>query len=136
MPHPSRAIATILVALALAGPDISRTKAPARPPSPASNRSAQRLDLFQRQVEADRKALGIPGLSMVVIQDGDVLSARGFGYADIEHRIPATADTLYHIASVPKTFTSILVMQLVEQGKLDLDEPVSHYSGDFKDDRS
>ncbi|MDR7098835.1 CubicO group peptidase (beta-lactamase class C family) [Lysobacter niabensis] len=135
MPHPSRAIATILVAaLALAGPAISRPKAPARPQSAASNGSAQRLDLFQRQVEADRNALGIPGLSMVVIEDGDVLSARGFGYADIEHRIPATADTLYHIASVTKTFTSILVMQLVEQGKLDLDEPVSHYSSDFKDD--
>ena len=63
-----------------------------------------------------------------------MLSARGFGYADVEHRIPATPDTLYHIASVTKTFTAILVLQLVEQGKLDLDEPVSRYSDDFKDD--
>jgi CubicO group peptidase (beta-lactamase class C family) len=56
------------------------------------------------------------------------------GYADVEQRIPATPDTLYHIASLTKTFTAILVLQLVEQGKLDLDEPVSRYSDDFKDD--
>jgi CubicO group peptidase (beta-lactamase class C family) len=89
---------------------------------------------FERRVDADRNALKIPGLSIIVIQNGEVLSARGFGYADVEHRIPATPDTLYHIASVTKTFTAILVLQLVEQGKLDLDEPVSRYSEDFKDD--
>lgn len=54
--------------------------------------------------------------------------------AQPERRIPATADTLYHLASVTKTFAAILVLQLVEQGKLDLDEPVSRYSDDFKDD--
>ncbi len=69
-----------------------------------------------------------------MIQDGNLISARGFGHADVERRIPATADTLYHLASVTKTFTAILVLQLVEQGKLDLDEPVSRYSTDFKDD--
>jgi N-acyl-D-amino-acid deacylase len=50
---------------------------------------------FERRVEADRSALKIPGLSIMVIQDGEVLSARGFGYADAEQRIPATPDTLY-----------------------------------------
>jgi CubicO group peptidase (beta-lactamase class C family) len=89
---------------------------------------------FERRVEADRNALKIPGLSIIVIQDGEVLSARGFGYADIERRIAATPDTLYHIASVTKTFTATLVLRLAEQGKLDLDEPVSRYSDDFKDD--
>src|SRR6185436_13890659 len=59
---------------------------------------------FERRVEADRNALKIPGLSIIVIQNGEVLSARGFGYADVEHHIPATPDTLYHIASLTKTF--------------------------------
>src|SRR6185436_18270197 len=90
---------------------------------------------FERRVEADRNALKIPGLSIIVIQNGEVLSARGFGYADVEHRIPATPDTLYHIASVTKTFTAILVLQLVEQGKLDLDAPVSRYVPEIQDDR-
>ena len=98
--------------------------------------SAQTPDVpaFERRVEADRDALKIPGLSTIVIRDGEVLSAKGFGYADVERRIPATPDTLYHIASLTKTFTAILVLQLAERGKLDLDEPVSHYSEDFKDD--
>lgn len=59
-------------------------------------------------------------------------SARGFGHTDVERRIPATPDTLYDIASLTKTFTAILVLQLVEQCKLDLDEPGSRYSDDFK----
>ena len=49
--------------------------------------------------------------------------------------MPATPDTLYHIASVTKTFTAILVLQLVEQGKLDLDAPVSRYVPEIQDDR-
>jgi CubicO group peptidase (beta-lactamase class C family) len=63
-----------------------------------------------------------------------VLWAKGFGYADYENRIPATPDTVYHIASETKPFAATLVMQLVEQGKVDLDDPVSHYSSDFTDD--
>lgn len=101
---------------------------------PVSERNASPVNAFEKQVEADRSALGIPGLSIVVIQNGDVLTARGFGYADLEHRVPATPETLYHIASLTKTFTAVLVLRLVEQGKLDLDEPVSHYSGDFAGD--
>jgi CubicO group peptidase (beta-lactamase class C family) len=130
--HASRTIATaLLTGLALIG--AGAVRAQALEPAPAEHND-RRVDRFHEQVEADRNALKIPGLSMVVIEDGKVLSDRGFGYADIERRIPATPDTLYHIASVTKTFTAILVLQLVEQGKLDLDEPVSHYSTDFKDD--
>ena len=100
----------------------------------AARAQTPNVQAFERRAEAERTALKIPGLSIVVIQNGEVRSARGFGYADVEHRIPATPDTLYHIASLTKTFTAILVLQLVEQGKLDLDEPVSRYSDDFKDD--
>jgi CubicO group peptidase (beta-lactamase class C family) len=94
----------------------------------------QRIERFRRQVEAYRDRLKIPGLSAAIVEDGRLSWAGGFGYADLERRIPATADTLYHIASLTKTFTAILVLQLVEQGKLDLDEPIAHYSKDFKDD--
>ena len=79
--------------------------------------------------------LKIPGLSAVILEDGEVLWTQGFGYADVERRVPATPDTLYHLASVTKTFTAILVLQLVEQGKLDLDAPVSRYVPEIKDDR-
>jgi len=89
---------------------------------------------FEKQVEEFRKRLEIPGLSAVIIQDQKVAWAQGFGFADAENRVPATPDTVYHIASLTKPIAATLVMQLVEQGKLNLDEPMSHYSTDFKDD--
>src|SRR5262245_4851339 len=99
-----------------------------------ASRSQERQARFENQVEALRALLRIPGLSAVIVKDQEVLWAKGFGYADLENRIAATPDTVYHIASLTKTFASTVIMQLVEQGKLDLDEPISHYSSDFKDD--
>jgi CubicO group peptidase (beta-lactamase class C family) len=104
------------------------------PERPVSGQEAPRIAAFRQQVEADRERLKIPGLSTVVLEDGKVLWTEGMGFADVEHQVPATPDTLYHVASLTKTFTAILVWQLVEQGRLDLDEPASHYSSDFKDD--
>jgi len=99
-----------------------------------SAEDTKRLRSFENQVENLRQQLKIPGLSAAIIKDQKLIWAKGFGYADLEKKIPATPDTLYHLASVTKTFASMLIMQLVEQGKLDLDEPMSHYSTDFKDD--
>ena len=93
-----------------------------------------RLARFETQVDELRKLLKIPGMSAVVVKDQKVIWAKGFGFADLENKVPATPDTLYHIASLTKTFAATLIMQLVEQGKLDLNEPMSHYSSDFKDD--
>jgi len=100
----------------------------------ASGDEKKRLERFEKEVDELRNRLRIPGLSAVIVKDQKVLWARGFGFADLENRVPATPDTLYSIASVTKTFAATLVMKLVEQGKLDLDEPVSRYSSDFKDD--
>ena len=99
-----------------------------------SSRDEQRVERFEKQADELRELLKIPGMSAVIVNDQDVLWAKGFGFADLEKRAPATPDTVYHIASLTKTFAATLIMQLVEQGKLDLDEPVSHYSSDFKDD--
>lgn len=93
-----------------------------------------RLERFEKQVDALRNRLKIPGLSAVIIKDQEVLWAKGYGFADLENRIPATPGTLYSIASLTKTFAATLILQLVEQGKLGLEEPISHYSSDFKDD--
>ncbi len=99
-----------------------------------SNAAQQRLARFEKQTEEFRQLLRIPGMSAVILKDQQVLWAEGFGFADLQSQIPAAPDTLFHIASLTKTFSATLVMQLVEQGKLDLDEPVSHYSSDFEDD--
>ncbi len=74
----------------------------------------------------------IPGAVVVVVKDGKVLTARGFGYADVDKRTPVDPDrTLFRPGSVSKLVTWTAVMQLVEQGKLNLDQDVNTYL-DFK----
>jgi len=74
----------------------------------------------------------IPGAVVVVVKDGKVLTARGFGYADVEKRTPVDGErTLFRPGSVSKLVTWTAVMQQVEQGKLDLDADVNTYL-DFK----
>ena len=107
---------------------------PGRNAHDISTQDKKRLERFEKDVDQFRARLKIPGMSAVIIKDQKVLWAKGFGFADLENRVPATPDTLFHLASVTKTFAATLIMQLVEQGKLNLDEPMSHYSTDFKDD--
>jgi CubicO group peptidase (beta-lactamase class C family) len=72
----------------------------------------------------------IAGGAIVVVKDGSVLFAHGYGYADLAHRTPVSPDTtLFRIGSVSKLFTWTAVMQLVEQHKLDLDRDVNDYLG-------
>ena len=70
----------------------------------------------------------IAGGVVTVVKDGQVLFARGYGYADLDKRIPVSAErTLFRPGSTSKLFTWTAVMQLVEQGKLDLDRDVNAY---------
>ena len=74
----------------------------------------------------------IPGAVVVVVKDGEVLLQKGYGYADVAKRTPVDpATTLFRPGSVSKLFTWTAVMQLVEQGKLDLDADINQYL-DFK----
>ena len=123
-------LAVVLVANASALGAQTRSGASVAP----SSQDEKRLARFESQVDELYKLLQIPGVSAAIVKDQKLLWARGFGFADLEKRIPAAPDTVYSIASLTKTFAATLVMQLVEQGKLDLDEPISRYSSDFKDD--
>lgn len=69
----------------------------------------------------------LPGLSASVVRGSEVVWARGFGFRDLAHGLAATPHTLYAIASLTKSFTSLAIMQLAEQGKLDIDDPVERY---------
>ncbi len=72
-----------------------------------------------------------PGISIGVQQGGEVVFAGGFGYADLENEVPATADTVYRIGSVTKQFTAAAAMLLVEEGKLDLSSDLREYLPDY-----
>lgn len=73
----------------------------------------------------------VPGLSVAVIDRGRVILTKGYGLADVENSVPATADTIYRIASISKSITATAAMKLVEAGKLDLDAPIQRYCQDF-----
>ncbi|MCI2424667.1 beta-lactamase family protein [Candidatus Acetothermia bacterium] len=70
----------------------------------------------------------LPGLSAAVIKGDEVIWKKGFGFRNLECGFPATPSTLYRIGSVTKSFTALSIMQLVEQGKLRLDDPVANYA--------
>ena len=86
------------------------------------------MELCPLQLERD----DIAGATIAIVKDGKLLFAKGYGYADYEKKKPVSADeTLFRPGSVSKLFTWTAVMQLVEQGKLDLDRDVNAYL-DFK----
>lgn len=76
---------------------------------------------FAAVLEKLRSAARIPGLSAAVVRDGRVVFQRGFGFANLEGRVPATPETPYNIASVTKPISAVVALKLVEEGRLDLD---------------
>jgi CubicO group peptidase (beta-lactamase class C family) len=74
----------------------------------------------------------VPGLSLAVVKDGKVVYARGFGARRFKDNAPATPNTLYGVGSCTKSFTALAIMQLVEQGKLSVHDPVRKHLPEFK----
>lgn len=106
-----------------------------RAPRPATNlRGIDALDAWLESLTAHRTP---PALDVVVLRDGQEVYRRSFGVADCEGERPASADGLYHYWSVTKLFTATAVMQLVEEGRLRLDDAVTdHLPGFATVDRS
>ncbi len=90
-----------------------------------SGRSANRA--FDEDLESLKEYFHIPGMAAIVTENGNIKYEKYFGFADLDTRRPVDSATLFPIASVTKTFAAVLLMQLVEDGKLDLDEPVNKY---------
>jgi len=107
-------------------------------PTPPWENAVGGLEPFVDAFFADRRAgrlgeLRIPGLVFVAVQDGEVLLAKGYGQASIEEDLPVDpAGTVFRIGSVSKLFVAVAVMQLVEQGQLDLHADVSQYLESFQ----
>jgi CubicO group peptidase (beta-lactamase class C family) len=82
---------------------------------------------FEKIVERGLKELNAPGVAMAVVKDDEVIFAKGFGYRDVEKKIPMTADTLVAIGSASKAFTTFAMGVLVDEGKLEWEKPVRNY---------
>jgi CubicO group peptidase (beta-lactamase class C family) len=96
-------------------------------PEVSAGESTEQWEKFETKLEYLRQQMKIPGMSAAVVMDQNLVWAKGFGYADRENRIRATPDTPYHLASVTKTIAALLIMQLVQEGAVSLDDPVSKY---------
>ena len=86
---------------------------------------------LSQKVVAEMKRLSIPGVAIGVWHKGREHSD-GFGITSVENPLPVTSDTLFQVGSISKTFTGTLIMQLAEQGKVNLDTPVRTYIKDLK----
>ncbi len=73
----------------------------------------------------------VPGLSVAVVENGNIEWAGGFGFADLENNVPASERTLFRLGSISKTLTAVGAMELWERGKIDLDAPVQKYCPAF-----
>ena len=82
-------------------------------------------DLLRERIEGALEETGTPGAAVVVIRDGRIAWSRGFGLADVAGQRPATPETLFRVGSISKTFVSMAVLQLVEAGRLRLDQTVA-----------
>jgi CubicO group peptidase (beta-lactamase class C family) len=89
--------------------------------APATNSYEKALAAIEAKVDARRQELGIPGMSLVIVKDDQVIFAKGLGYKDFENRVPVTADTQFAIGSATKAFTALTVLMSQDEGKLSLD---------------
>lgn len=91
----------------------------------------KKFKTIARKIVAEMKRLDVPGVSIGIWHRRKEHTA-GFGVTSVEHPLPITADTLFQVGSISKTFTGTMLMQLAEQKKVDLDAPVRTYIKDFK----
>ena len=117
-------VAVLLTALSLPA-GLRAQAAPAAHPREADIARARRI------ITDTMRALGTPGASISVIQDGKIVWSEGFGLADLEQQVPVTPRTVFRIGSVSKPLTATALGLLVEQGKVDLDAPVQRYVPGF-----
>jgi CubicO group peptidase (beta-lactamase class C family) len=101
---------------------------------PAHAQDAQSQAKLDAKLRAAEKWLdvyleqeAVPGASVAIVHDQKIIWSKGFGYANLAGKVPATPQTRYSICSVSKLFTAIAAMQLRDQGKLDIDKPVGDY---------
>jgi D-alanyl-D-alanine carboxypeptidase len=116
---PLALLGALLISPALAG----QTR-----PDPASDPDVQgAIRLFSAWMEGQIAYRGLPGVAVGVVADQDLVWSTGYGYADVAAKRPMTAETKFRMASHSKLFTATAIMQLREEGKLRLDDPVVTY---------
>jgi len=123
---PGRIAFTLAIMLAGSSPAFLPSALAAQAPP----RFAARVDSL---VKAEMALQELVGLSLAVIHRGRIVLERGWGFANLEHRVPATPATVYQSGSVGKQFTAGAIMLLVQEGRAGLDDPVTRFFPDAPD---
>ena len=118
----------VITALTLITPCSSQSSTPVKRVTSRTT-LARKIDAI---VEASRHELKLPSVSIAVIRGHKLVLAKGYELADRAAGAPATAHTIYAIGSLSKQFTAAAIMKLYEEGRLQLDEPVTKYLHDYR----
>ncbi|HXU29129.1 MAG TPA: serine hydrolase domain-containing protein, partial [Thermoanaerobaculia bacterium] len=107
------------------------------PPLPAwgkdpATSAPKNLAELDARLAASFTEAGIPGATVAIVENGEVVLAKGYGFADVAAKKPATADSVFRAGSISKSLTGIAVMTLVEQGKLSLDARLAELAPEVK----
>lgn len=93
----------------------------------ASLAPAADADRIDTLIESQMRQKKIPGVSLAIVRDGQVIKTKGYGYSNLELRAPVTEQTVFEIGSLTKQFTAVLVMMLASEGKIGLDDKLARY---------
>jgi len=127
-----RQVANVVLALVAAVSVLAGCSTmPIRPESLARGDYSYTKEYISWLIHKEMKKNDVTGLSIALVDDQRVVWAEGFGYADEANKIPATPETVYRAGSISKLLTATAVMQLAEQGKMDIDKPLQTYLPEF-----
>src|SRR6185503_1968313 len=115
----AHALISLLLALSLTSSDMAQSQSP--------RNFAQARREFKVFYDQEMRKHGIVGSGFMLIQDREVIAQEFFGLANLEKQQPVDEDTIFHWASITKTFTGIAIMQLRDRGLLKLDDPIVKY---------
>lgn len=126
-----RLVPVFVTALVLAGVALSAQPPPQPPAVPNGRVSDAQAAALGRMASEARERMGSPGLAVAIARGPQVVWAAGFGLADVENQVPVTGDSVFRIASISKPMAAVAVMQLVERGRVSLDDPIQKYVPDY-----
>lgn len=106
---------------------------PPAPPAPSAavGNYGEVIDYLQRHIRREMERQDVPGLALALVDDQQLVWARGFGYADRQHRINASEHTAFHAGDLSKLLIASATLQLAERGQLSLDAPLQDTLREF-----
>lgn len=123
----SALVAPLVVLALVAAPAAAQLGSPSTPAGAAGAALGDRLARAVEALRTHQDTSGVAGISAAIAAEGRLLWTGGFGYADVENRVPMTAETVSRIGSISKPIAGTAALVMVDRGRLDLDAPISRY---------